>query len=132
MKMHLQMTGDQIIHIKNIIEEMDHVVCTADSTFSTVWIHDEEFHTEFRFAFTGHIKLVISRVCFTHRRSGIMTTLLSKLKDICLEYDVHTITIQSVETPEMVNFCKKNGLRPDTVSSIEIGGIAYGDYILQF
>ena len=103
MKMHLELSSEEILQIKGIIEHQENKMCTVDNSLSTIWIHDKHYETEFRFCFNGHFKLVILRVCFVNRRCGTMTKLLEKMKGFCNKYDVRNITIQSVETPEMVN-----------------------------
>lgn len=129
--MHLELSDEEISQIKDIIEHQENKVCDADNSLSTIWIHDEHYETEFRFCFNGHFKLVISRVCFVNRRCGTMTKLLEKMKEFCLKYDVHNITVQSVETSEMVNFCVKNGFKPDPNASFPLNDIILGDYILS-
>lgn len=130
MKMHLELSSEEILQIKGIIEHQENKMCTVDNSLSTIWIHDKHYETEFRFCFNGHFKLVISRVCFVNRRCGTMTKLLEKMKGFCNKYDVHNITIQSVETPEMVNFCIKNGFSPSSNASFTLNGITLGDYVL--
>ena len=130
MSMHLEFTDEQIQRIKFVIDQKDETDCAINRSFNTVWLADNE--TEFRFGFLGRYKLVISRVCFAHRRQGILSDILGILKSICLENDVHNITMQSVETKEMIAFCVKNGFIPDKYSTFQDEeGDIYGDYILK-
>ena len=129
--MHLELSDEEISQIKDIIEHQENKVCDADNSLSTIWIHDKHYETEFRFAFNGHFKLIISRVCFINRRCGTMTKLLKKMMEFCIKYGVHNITIQSVETSEMVNFCVKNGFTPDPNASFPLNDIILGDYVLN-
>lgn len=126
----LTFTENQIKTIKNIIEDKDHQKCTVHMSFNTVWIQGETSDTELRISFLGNLRLIISRVKFQNQRCGIMSTLLEELKEICLENNVHTICIQSVETKEMINFCIKQQFKPDPYCTFDYDGDLYGDYLL--
>ena len=126
----LTFTENQLETIKNIIEDKDQQKCTVHKSFNTVWIHGETSDTEFRISFLGNFRLIISRVKFQNQRCGIMSTLLEELKEICLENNVHTICMQSVETKEMINFCIKQQFKPDPYCTFDYDGDIYGDYLL--
>lgn len=126
----LTFTENQIETIKNIIEDKDHQKCIVHKSFNTVWIHGETSDTELRISFLGNLRLIISRVKFQNQRCGIMSTLLEELKEICLENNVHTICMQSVETKEMLNFCIKQQFKPDPYCTFDYDGDLYGDYLL--
>ena len=132
MELYLKLPDAEISKMKNIIEQKDEVSCDVNKSFGTIWIRSINSETEFRFAFLGTIRCIISRVCFEHRRCGIMTSLLDEIKRICLENGVHTIVIQSVETEEMMKFCLKNGFKADqNASFVSEDGLLLGDYILS-
>jgi len=56
-------------------------------------------------------QLTVARVQFIHRRCGNMTELYEILKKIQRKYKMDNICIENVNTDEMANWCKKNGLR---------------------
>ena len=76
------------------------------------------------------LTLRISRVCFKNRRRGTMTSIVGILIDYCQREGISEILIQSVETPEMMAFCLKNGFVPSEWN-IPTEDVLLGDYILK-
>jgi hypothetical protein len=87
----------------------------SDVSFKTIWLHDEGYETEFRYAIFMK-KVIISRVCFNHRHAGSMTACLEILKKYAKKLDYDIIAIQCVETFEMMNWCNKNNFMPSSYS----------------
>ena len=98
----------------------------------TVWITSDDGENELRVSFLCNFALVISRVRFSIKRHGTMSLLLDALKEICEDYGVHRIVMQSVLTREMEVFCHKAVFRADPNATMEVDGILTGDYKLDF
>ena len=92
----------------------------------------DDGENELRVSFLCNFALVISRVRFSIKRHGTMSLLLDALKEICEDYGVHRIVMQSVLTREMEVFCHKAGFRADPNATMEVDGILTGDYKLDF
>ena len=130
----IQLTDDEIAEIKNVIETKNHCKCTYDITFNNIWFYSPSGGVELRLGFVFTYRLIVSRVCFTHKRQGCMTEILEILKRICKEKGIPKIIIQSTETEEIVNFCNKNGFIPDptaSFASFDGSGLILGDYYLD-
>lgn len=84
----------------------------CDISFKKVWIHDENYETEFRYVIFLN-KLIVSRICFKNRHSWCMTACFEILKQFSdkLNYDI--IEIQSVQTFEMMQWCRKMNFVPN-------------------
>lgn len=80
-------------------------------SFSTVWLRDDYMETEFRYVILLN-KIIVSRICFKNRRQGCMTRCFEILKAFADRLNYDTIEIQSVETYEMSEWCRKNKFVP--------------------
>lgn len=116
--------------IKKIIEIKNGEKVNANKTFQTWWITgaDAESELEFRVSRLGNNTLIISRVNFPVRRAGTMTNIFLILKQFCEKEKISHITVQSVETKEMMNWCIKNGFVAAEFN-IQIEDVLSGDYI---
>lgn len=83
------------------------------------------------FFWDSEFELVVSRVGFTHKRRGTMTSVLEELKKICTEVGVPRIVIQSVLTPEMQAFCQAHHIEPDKNTTMQVDDVLVGDYYLM-
>lgn len=124
---------DIIEKIKEIIEENEDCILDVNKSFQTYWFRNVNYkggqETEFRIARLGDFQLLISRVYFENKRKGTMTRIMDLLKDYCKEEHIQRIRIQSVETYEMMCFCKKYPLDP-CQENIWVDNILMGDYDL--
>lgn len=93
------------------ISARNNVNLSCDISFQKVWLHDELYETEFRYVIFLR-KIIVSRICFKNRHSGCMTACFEILKKYAgvLDYDI--IEIQSVETFEMMQWCRKMDFIP--------------------
>lgn len=116
--------------IKKIIEIKNGEKVNANKTFQTWWITgtDAESELEFRVSRLGNSTLIISRVNFPVRRVGTMTNIFLILKQFCEKEKISHITVQSVETKEMMDWCIKNGFTAAEFN-IQIEDVFSGDYI---
>lgn len=124
-------TDKEINTLKNLLESNDKEVYSVNKSFHTVWFKSESSEAELRVAFLVDIQLIISRVCVSHKRQGIMTTVLKELVRICERKNVHKIVMQSVLTPECAAFCEKNNFIPNPSTSFKSGDIICGDWVLN-
>ena len=127
----LCLSNEQIERLQAIIESKQNCKCQADVSFGTVWITSDDELNELRVSFLGDFELVVSRVGFTHKRRGTMTSVLEELKKICTEVGVPRIVIQSVLTPEMQAFCQAHHIEPDKNTTRQVGDVLVGDYYLM-
>ena len=58
-----------------------------------------------------------------------MTAVLQLLDKYCKKYGIVKLCIQSVETKEMSDFCKKWDIKPDPYASFQVNGFMAGDHI---
>ena len=128
----LELTKEQTQRLVNIIEDKQGCICNVSNSMRTVWITSDDGENELRVSFLCNFALVISRVRFSIKRHGTMSLLLDALKEICEDYGVHRIVMQSVLTREMEVFCHKAGFRADPNATMEVDGILTGDYKLDF
>lgn len=128
----LELTKEQTQRLVNIIEDKQGCICNVSNSMRTVWITSDDGENELRVSFLCNFALVISRVRFSIKRHGTMSLLLDALKEICEDYGVHRIVMQSVLTREMEVFCHKAGFRADPKATMEVDGILTGDYKLDF
>lgn len=83
----------------------------CDISFKKVWIHDENYETEFRYVIFLN-KIIVSRICFKNRHDGCMTACFEILKQFADKLNYSVIEIQSVQTFEMMQWCKKMNFVP--------------------
>lgn len=125
--------------IEKLTNDIEQIICSNDratvscsKSFLTYWIHDEDYGTEFRVAFSPLV-ITVSRVCFKQRRRGCMTKCINLLEAFAAKYQIKKICIQSVLTTEMMNWCKKNNyVIAPYIFQQEINGVISGDYIKEF
>ncbi len=73
--------------------------------------------------------LVVSRVLLVHRRKGLFTNLIGWMTQELAPIGVQCIKIESVSTPEMVSWCKKNKYSIVQSTAIPVEDYVMGDYI---
>lgn len=125
----MPLTEEEIAEIKELLETKDHCKVIPQKSFNTIWFHGDNGETELRLNFLGNLKLIVSRVCFHNRRQGTMTAVVQLLDKYCKKYGIVKLCIQSVETKEMSDFCKKWDIKPDPYASFQINGFMAGDHI---
>ena len=120
---------DSILNILYRHGEMPMEICKG---IREIWFKNEN-GAELRILFLSTLKLTVSRVCFEHRRTGTMTEIFAFLKEFCEKNQIQLLSIQSVETPEMAAWCKKQHIDPNPYASISIpeAGFTLGDYDLK-
>lgn len=116
-----------IERIKKVIEMKNNEKVNITKTFNTFWLRSEESELEFRVSRLANVKIIISRVEFTKKRNGTMTNIFLILKQYCEKENIKLITVQSVSSKEMMNWCLKNSFKPDYFN-FEHDGVVYGDY----
>lgn len=110
-----------------IISNNDDTTVTMDKSFETMWIHNNEFEDEFRFVnFLNN--LIISRVQFINKRNGCMTRCVETIKKYADKLGIEKITVQSVLTQEMRNWCFSHNFVPQEHTGVYNGDIFFGDY----
>ena len=123
----LCLSNEQIERLQAIIESKQNCKCQADVSFGTVWITSDDELNELRVSFLGDFELVVSRVGFTHKRRGTMTSVLEELKT-----ETRTsIIYEAVLTPEMQAFCQAHHIEPDKNTTMQVGDVLVGDYYLM-
>lgn len=127
----IDFTDEEINILKNLLESKDKELYSINKSFHTVWFQSESSEAELRIAFLSNVQLTISRVCVSHKRQEIMTTVLKELIRICKRKNVHKIVMQSVLTPECAAFCEKNNFIPNPSTSFKLGEIICGDWVLN-
>ena len=120
-----------IKELSAIIKEKGHVDVEPHIEMSGIWLRSADNMTELRLLTLVDIQVIVSRVCFTHRRVGCMTAIFEWLKEFSHRNGIHRILIQSVETKEMANWCLKNGFHPDANASMQIDDFIVGNYLLD-
>lgn len=83
----------------------------CQKSFNTMWLKNDSWDVEFRYVIFMD-KIIVSRICFKNKHQGCMTACFEILKSFAKKLNYHTIEIQSVETYEMQQWCKKNGFNP--------------------
>lgn len=125
-------SDEDIAELKSILEKREHIPMLCNREMHGIWLHDENWESELRLSLLLNFRLTVSRVCFLHRRQGTMMAVLYYLNDFCHKHKIPELLIQCVETPEMVNWCNKNGFSPDPNASFELDGYRFGDYKMHF
>lgn len=72
-------TDEEINILKNLLESKDKELYSINKNFHTVWFQCESSEAELRITFLSNVQLTISRVCVSHKRRGIMTSILQEL-----------------------------------------------------
>lgn len=125
----MPLTEKEIAEVKELLEAKDHCKVIPQKSFNTIWFRGNNGETELRLNFLGNLKLIVSRVYFHNRRQGTMTAVLQLLDKYCKKYGIVKLCIQSVETKEMSDFCKKWDIKPDPYASFQVNGFMAGDHI---
>lgn len=73
--------------------------------------------------------LVISRIAFKKKRSGIGTNVLNQLVKLAKENGFNSIVFESTLTREMNNFCRKHNFKKVEHQGSYLNGEFYGNYI---
>lgn len=95
-----------------------------------IWLHTKNYETELRYIpFVNN--LIVSRVQFQNKRCGCMTKCMEKIIEYAEELKVNMITIQSVMTEEMENWCRKNHFIPKEGATMLLEGVTVGDYVFE-
>lgn len=118
----------EVANIQVMIRNREGVPIRAEKELSGFWFHSDNWESELRITFLSTFRLTVSRVCFIRRRSGTMTEVGAYLEEFCQTHQIPELVIQCVETPEMVNWCNKNGFSPIPSASMVFDGIILGDY----
>ena len=131
LNLNLNLFDDSISNqLKQLIENAEGVQVFVEKERSGIWLHSEEGDSELRLSTLMKITLFISRVQFRRKRQGTMTKVLKTLLNFCAANEIESIRIQSVCTPEMIQWALKNGFTPIEVTCYTQDGLKYGDYIL--
>ena len=127
----IDFTDEEINILKNLLESKDKELYSINKSFHTVWFQSESSEAELRIAFLSNVQLTISRVCVSHKRKGIITSILQELIKMCKKRNINKIVMQSVLTLECSEFCKKNKFIPDPSTSIVLNEFIGGDWVLN-
>lgn len=118
----------EIAEVQELLHRSEGVPVRAEQELSGVWFHSDNWESELRITFLSTFRLTVSRVCFIHRRRGTMTEIGTYLEAFCRTHQIPELVIQCVETPEMAQWCNKNGFSPIPSASMVFDGIIMGDY----
>lgn len=121
-------SNKEITDIQETLQRREGVPIQIEKELSGFWFHSDNWESELRIIFLSTFRLTVSRVCFIHRRCGTMTEIGAYLEAFCHTHQIPELVIQCVETPEMVNWCNKNGFSPIPSASMAFDGIIMGDY----
>lgn len=102
------------------------MVCT--SGIRELWFRNSDSTAEFRLLFLFDLRMTVSRVAFKNRRVGTMAEVMGFCEQFARKKGVKKLVVQRVETPEMAQWCLKNGYHPSPVSTMGINGLVIGDY----
>ena len=78
------------------------------SNNNTIWMCNDSFEIEFRYVILLN-RIIVSRISFRDRRRGCMAECFKVIQDFAKKLSLNIIEIQSVETYEMMCWCKKMG-----------------------
>lgn len=114
---------DELLRIIRSKEGNDVGCVTENNAFH---IMNKYWDTEFRFTLLPD-RVLVSRIMFRNKRKNTMTECFKLLIQFCKKYNLKGIVIQSVSTPEMVNWCNKNRFTP-SIYNMVCDGVLMGDY----
>lgn len=103
--------------LTSVIEQYNHCKLDCNISFHTTWLYCKDNDTEFRYCILAG-KIIVSRICFTNKRSGCMTACFDILKQFASILGYSTIQIQSVLTYEMQQWCLKHNFIPDVFNML--------------
>lgn len=118
-------TIEEILHV---MEKNESCKIDVHRGIREVWFQNRALETELRVLTLFNIQVTISRVFFVNRRCGTMTKIANILERFCRSNNIPRLLVQSVETPEMSNWCLKNGFFPVPTASFEYLGVKLGDF----
>lgn len=127
----VKFSNNDIAALSAIIEEKDHVDVEPHRELSGIWLRSPDTWTELRLLILSDVQVTVSRVCFTHQRSGCMTAVFEWLKEFCRKNGIHRIVVQSVQTEEMAGWCIKNGFLSNESTFVRKDSVVGGDYFLE-
>lgn len=127
----VKFSNNDIAALSAIIEEKDHVDVEPHRELSGIWLRSPDAWTELRLLILSDVQVTVSRVCFTHQRSGCMTDVFEWLKEFCRKNGIHRIVVQSVQTEEMAGWCIKNGFQSNESTFVRKDSVVGGDYFLE-
>lgn len=125
------MSAEELENLRKLLERQEGVPISVHEGIREIWYQSEDGQSELRLLFLFDYQVTVSRVGFIHRRQGTMTKVLSVLEDFCKKNKVKQLLIQSVETPEMANWCMKMDFTPDPNATFLVDGFLAGDYKKQ-
>lgn len=128
----IRLNPDDYSKLVELINEKDNVELEVayNKMFNTLWLSGP-FETEL-YLKSGYKKdLIISRICLTNRHSGIGTQILDWLINYAKEKGFLGITVESVITQAMDNFCNKHNFTRVEHSGTECNNIWHGNYYLK-
>lgn len=117
--------------LRELLEQQEGVPISVHEGIRELWYQSQDRQSELRLLLLFSYQVTVSRVGFIRRRQRTMTKVLSVLEEFCKKNRVEQILVQSVETPEMANWCKKMGFAPDPNASFLIDEFLAGDYRKQ-
>lgn len=117
-----------IAYVQRTIETREGETWTVHQGMRELWFRNSDFTAQFRLLFLFDIRMTVSRVAFKNRRVGTMTEIMKFCEQFAREKGVKKLVVQSVETPEMAQWCLKNGYKPNPAATMEINGLVVGDY----
>lgn len=103
--------------LTSVIEQYNHCKLDCNISFHTTWLYCKDNDTEFRYCILAG-KIIVSRICFTNKKSGCMTACFDTLKQFANILGYSTIQIQSVLTYEMQQWCLKHNFIPDVYNML--------------
>ena len=127
----VKFSNNDIAALSAIIEEKDHVDVEPLRELSGIWLRSPDTWTELRLLILSDVQVTVSRVCFTHQRSGCMTAVFGWLKEFCRKNGIHRIVVQSVQTEEMAGWCIKNGFQSNESTFVRKESVVGGDYFFR-
>ena len=127
----VKFSDSDIVELSSIIEGKDHVDVEPHRELSGIWLRSPDTWTELRLLILADVQVTVSRVCFTHQRSGCMTAVFEWLKEFCRKNGIHRIVVQSVQTEEMAGWCIKNGFQSNESTFVRKDSVVGGDYFLE-
>lgn len=124
----IEFLSEDIERVQQIIENHEGEPWTMHQGIRELWLRNDERTAEFQLLFLFDIKMTVSRVAFKNKRTGTMTEVMAYCEQFAKEKGVRKIVIQSVETSEMAQWCRKHGYEPNPTATVEIEELLIGDY----
>lgn len=99
-----------------------------------LYFSDSESSQELMFRFCekqGLKGFKIARIGFNGQRQGHGTKLLQFLTEAARSKGLTAIWVESALTEGMIAFCQKHQFKPVPSQGYELGGVFYGDWVLE-